>query len=166
MKKSILIHATMNTAIWLFIAFAAVMLVSYSKIAFAQDVPPNEVTGLVTWEAPTTREDGSPLSADEIAGYRIYFGVDEDISLDSSAFVDVDASEQGLDLKFEFDSRNEPYVLNVAGVTIDTNGTESDLSEVKQKSFLIPVAAPKPPIIITISIDCPACGDAVIGVAQ
>ena len=38
-------------------------------------VTPNGVT--VTWTAPVAREDDSPLSLSEIAGYHVYYGMTE-----------------------------------------------------------------------------------------
>lgn len=75
----------------------------------------------LSWVAPSEREDGSVLSLSEIAGYRIYYGVESgnyqgqiDVN-DGSA---VQAQISGISLGKYF----------VALTTVDTEGRESSFS--------------------------------------
>lgn len=53
--------------------FAAFLIVCLMVTLAAHAAP---AVSDLSWTAPTTREDGSPLSSDEIKEYRVYYTVD------------------------------------------------------------------------------------------
>ena len=48
-------------------------------VGVTQETTPQEDTQVValSWTAPVEREDGTPISMSEIAGYRVYYGTSE-----------------------------------------------------------------------------------------
>lgn len=46
---------------------------SSSSLSISDDNPSNDNSLILTWEAPTTNVDGTPLT--DLAGYKIYYGV-------------------------------------------------------------------------------------------
>ena len=105
----------------LFMIFAAVQLAACSS---GGDTGSAASQALMTWVAPSEREDGTPISMTEIAGYRVYYS-------------DAQGSYQS---QFEI---NDPYDVDVSSVdlklasgthyvvvtTVDTNGRESAFSK-------------------------------------
>lgn len=81
-------------------------------------------TSVVTWVAPAAREDNSPISMAEIAGYRIYYGeiqgeYQNQYEVDDAYDNDLDPTELGLS--------SGVYYLVIT--TVDTDGRESNFSE-------------------------------------
>ena len=87
-------------------------------------VDPSDVAARATmsWSAPTQREDGTPLAADEIASYEIYHLNDDDGSMDVIT-VAGDATEYSIDLTAG------SHELGVA--VIDVYGSRSQMSELQ-----------------------------------
>lgn len=113
------------------------------------------VDAQLTWEAPTTRADGSELLPSEIAGYRIYQAVDADVATDPDAEHVLVGTGTEQRLRLDLMPRHTPYNLRFAIRTVDTNGLISALSE----TFELPVvvsstAAPSPPTGVTLEINC------------
>ena len=84
------------------------------------DAPATNALGL-TWTAPSEREDSSGLSLSEIAGYRIYYGVEPQnyqSQIDVNDGSAVQAQVSGI-------SRGTYYVVLT---TIDVDGRESAYS--------------------------------------
>ena len=65
-------------ALALMIATACTLKEETTTDCLGRSVPAASLTGtaLLRWDAPTTRSDGSPL--DDLAGYRIYYGIAQD----------------------------------------------------------------------------------------
>jgi len=77
----------------------------------------------LSWAAPSGRENGNTLSLSEIAGYRIYYGVQEGVFLDYINISDASATQaniSGVPLGKYF----------VVMTTLDVNGLESQYSPV------------------------------------
>lgn len=74
----------------------------------------------VSWTAPAQREDGSPLSMSEIAGYRIYYGTKEG-SYPDRVDIDDGSEMQGL-------VNAKPGVYYVVVTAYDVDGRESAFS--------------------------------------
>jgi hypothetical protein len=83
--------------------------------------PVEPVTDQVSWVAPSEREDNSPISLSEIAGYKIYYGTNQGNYINT---IDI------------IDSTAESYIFNeltagtyyVVLTTYDTQGRESQYS--------------------------------------
>jgi len=115
-----------------------------------------EAVSSLSWTAPETRVDETPLTASEIAEYRVYYAVDatEPLSTASdSIVVTADATER--DVTLQLDPRPEPYVVSFAITTVDTEGRESELSETVSKTFdVLSTSPPNPPTNLTLTITC------------
>jgi hypothetical protein len=82
----------------------------------------------LSWIAPGERDDNSPLSLSEIAGYKIYYGTTQG---EYSNSIDVnDAAAEGYTIT---DLPSGVYYIVVT--TIDTDGLESGFSETVSKSI-------------------------------
>jgi len=75
----------------------------------------------LNWTAPSEREDGTALSLSEIAGYRIYYGVETDNYQNQ-----VDVNDTSADQTQVADLASGTYY--VVMTTIDTDGRESAYS--------------------------------------
>jgi hypothetical protein len=84
--------------------------------------PPPVFTIMLEWVAPEFRQDGTPLSLDDIAGYKVYMGPD-DSGMDVIALVD-DPSSNSVDI--EGLSRGV-YWISISA--IDENQLESPSSD-------------------------------------
>ena len=74
------------------------------------------------WTAPSEREDGTPLSLSEIAGFRIYYG-----NMSGSYTNRIDITDSSVDESFL--SGVLPGLYYFAVTVIDSDGRESELSE-------------------------------------
>lgn len=81
----------------------------------------------LSWQAPTTRTDGSPLGA-SLAGYRIYYG-QSPTNLDQSVNVNV-----GM-LTYVVDNLT-PATWYFAATAYDNGGLESGFSNIASKTIL------------------------------
>ena len=92
----------------------------------------------VTWAAPATRADGSPLAPDEIAGFEVYRCESGDpfvtIASDKNSYTDPVTPEQ------------VSYCYQLA--TVDTNGMRSQLSNPVSVALTPPAA-----VNITITVN-------------
>ena len=134
------------------IKLAAFLLVGLMITLAVQAAPANSD---LSWEAPTTRVDGTPLDPAEIAEYRVYYTINgEPQGVDPIVVSGTSASET---VTLELTPRVEPYVISFAITAVDTAGLESAQSETVSKTFQVDsTAAPNPPTNIQFTI---VCGD-------
>jgi hypothetical protein len=131
--------------------FAAFLIVGLMVTLAAQAAP---ATSELSWTAPDTREDGTPLMAEEIAEYRVYYAVDDQVTTDSTT-VAIGGSEAAGTITLTLNPRAEPYVVSFAVATVDTDGRVSAISEVVSKTFAVnSTAAPMPPTNLTFTVTC------------
>lgn len=131
--------------------FAAFLMVGLLvTLAAHADPSPSELS----WTAPDTREDGTPLAPSEIAEYRVYYAVDEQATKTSTMVV-IGGTATAETVTLTLTPRPDPYVVSFAIATVDTKGVESVLSEVVSKTFVVnSTAAPMPPTNLTFTVTC------------
>ena len=84
----------------------------------------------LSWQAPSEREDGSPLSVNEIMQYVIYYRESQDVPYAGASAITLTADETGTaPTELVIDDLKPGKNYYFAGVTIDTNGVTSQLSE-------------------------------------
>ena len=112
-----------------------------------------EATSQLSWTAPDTRADGTPLSADEISEYRVYYSIDG-TPTGAGEFIPVSGAVAET-VTLELTPRVEPYVISFAITTVDTDGLESAQSETVSKTFQVDsTAAPSAPTNLQFTIVC------------
>ena len=115
-------------------------------------------TSTLSWDAPTTRVDGTPLQATQIEEFRVYHGIDigENPLAIGPEYTAV-TGENATDITIELVPRADPYVISFAITTVDRDGLESVLSETVSKTFQVDsTAAPSAPTNLQFTI---VCGD-------
>ena len=95
-----------------------------------------EATSNLTWEAPTTRVDGTLLTMQEIAEYRAFYAIDGEPTTDSE-FVVIDFAATTEVITLQLQPRAEPYTISFAIMTVDTQDRQSLLSNVVSKQFQV-----------------------------
>lgn len=86
--------------------------------------PATEKTVTLSWNAPTTRENGDPLQLSEISGYEIYYFLDSSSSDDS----EVASINNPSTVSYVTPTLTSgTYYFSI--VTIDSSGLYSDLSD-------------------------------------
>lgn len=117
----------------------------------------------VSWAAPTEDIDGSPIPAEEITGYLVYFSLNEPVTLEVSGGVFV---EDTLNHQLNFELPPGEYVLYVGVVAQRTQniGGESvtlysDVQPPEQQgrlAFTVPVreVPPNYPRILDLLLSC------------
>ena len=116
-------------------------------------------TSTLSWDAPTTRVDGTPLQATQIEEFRVYHGIDigPDDPLAIGPEYTAVTGENTTDITIELVPRAEPYVISFAITTVDRDGLESALSETVSKTFDVKsTAVPSAPTSVTFTV---VCGD-------
>ena len=129
----------------------AMMLLLTSFGAFAAPA-----TSTLSWTAPTTRVDGTPLQATQIEEFRIYHGIDigENPLAIGPEYTAV-TGENTTDITIELVPRADPYVISFAITTVDRDGLESALSETVSKTFDVDSTAdPAAPTSLQFTITC------------
>ena len=115
-------------------------------------------TSTLSWTAPTTRVDGTPLAPAQIEEFRVYHGIDIGenplaLGLDYTAVTGENAAEITIDLT----PRPEPYVISFAITTVARDGLQSALSETVTKTFDVrSTAKPNAPTSLMFTV---VCGD-------
>jgi len=110
-------------------------------------------TSTLSWTAPDTRVDGTPLAAEEIKEYRVFYSIDG-TPTGSGEFIPVSGAVSET-VTLELTPRVEPYVVSFAIKTVDTAGLESVLSEVVSKTFNVDSdAKPNAPTNLQFEINC------------
>lgn len=115
------------------------------------------VNAALSWTAPTTRVDGTPLAASEIAEYRIYSAVGGDVATDKDAAHMKVTSGTSQVVTIELTPRAEPYVLRFGARAVDTKGNVSALSNIASTTVRVEsTAVPGAPTTLQFEIDCAA----------
>ena len=132
------------------IKFASFLLVGLmvmgASTAFA-------ATADLSWTAPDTRVDGTPLAAGEVSQYLVYFKVDAVPTRGGESVMVTGGVTETITL--DLVPRAEAYVVSFAVSAVDSEGRESDLSAVVSKTFMVnSTAAPNPPTNIRVTITC------------
>ena len=135
--------------------FAAFLFVGLLVTLAAQAAQAAPATSELSWTAPSTRVDGTPLDSADIAEYRVYYTINgEPQGVDLIVVSGTSASET---VTLELTPRVEPYVISFAITTVDTDGLESVQSETVSKTFQVDsTAAPSAPTNLQFTI---VCGD-------
>jgi hypothetical protein len=108
----------------------------------------------LSWEAPDTREDGTPLTVDEIKEYLIYYTIDGQTPGDGSPIV-VNGTLGSEIVTLELLPRVAPYVVGFAISTVDMDGLKSERSEVVSKTFDVnSTAKPGAPTSLEFKMSC------------
>lgn len=120
------------------ILLAAVLIFLFIGSAFAG-------TATVTWTNPTTRTDGTALTSAQIGSTRVEWG-----TCSGAAFGTVLGNQSATGAATSTtipDLAPGTYCFRAA--TLDTGGLQSGWSVIASK--IVPVAAPSPPTIVTVS---------------
>ena len=110
---------------------AIFVILTLSQFAIAVEAP-----STLSWEAPTTRVDGTTLTMGEIKEYRAFYAIDGDPTTDSE-FVVIDFAATTEDITLQLTPRAEPYTISFAIMTVDTQDRQSFLSNVASKQFQV-----------------------------
>jgi hypothetical protein len=102
----------------------------------------------ISWLNPTTRTDGSPLAASEIAGTVVEWSVCNTMGTFGTKLGDVFASGAATAITVNALPGGQTYCFRA--FTRDTNGLQSEASGVASK--WIPSSPPKPPMLTTIAV--------------
>ena len=135
------------------IKFTVFLLVGMLATLAAHAAP---ATSTLSWDAPTTRVDGTPLKATQIEEFRIYHGIDVGpdplaIGPDYTAV----SGENATDITIELVPRVEPYVVSFAITTVDRDGLQSVLSDTVTKTFEAKsTAKPNAPTQLMFTVAC------------
>ena len=112
----------------------------------------------LSWDAPTTRVDGTPLQATQIEEFRVYHGID--IGPDPLAIgpeYTAVSGENAAEITIDLTPRPEPYVISFAITTVARDGLQSVLSNTVSKTFDVKsTAKPNAPTSVTFTV---VCGD-------
>jgi hypothetical protein len=131
----------------------AMMLLLTSFGAFAAPA-----VSTLSWDAPTTRVDGTPLQATQIEEFRVYHGID--IGPDPLAIgpeYTAVSGENAAEITIDLTPRPEPYVISFAITTVARDGLQSVLSNTVSKTFDVKsTAKPNAPTSVTFTV---VCGD-------
>ena len=131
--------------------FAAFLFVGLLVTLAAHAAPaPSDLS----WTAPTTRVDGTPLAAEEIKEYRVYYTIDGTAPGTGEPIV-VDGTSASETVTLELLPRATPYVVSFAISTVDIDGLESAQSETVSKTFQVDsTVAPGAPTSLEFTITC------------
>ena len=127
------------------------LVITLALLPAAQAAP---ATSELSWTAPDTRVDGTPLAAGEILEYRVFYTVDGPIDA-SGEYVAVTGTSVAETITLDLIPRAEPYTINFAVRTVSTDGLESALSETVSKTFDVDSTAnPAAPTRLQFTINC------------
>lgn len=142
------------SALILPLAFLA-LIMGMPGHSYAAGTAATSQTVTATWQAPTTREDGTPLAASEIASYRLYYAIGSTPTTSSpSVSITPGSATQGV-VTLQLSPSTDPVTVNLAVTAVDTNGLESPLSNIASKTFLVKsTALPSAPTSVTFSVSC------------
>lgn len=133
------------------------LLMSAVSIQARAQTPTAQVD--LSWEAPTEREDGTPIQPEDIASYRIYYTVDGPVAEEPGAdHIVVDGSSTDQVVTIPLTPRATPYELNFGARAVDTEGRISAMSNIVTQQFLIQSdRPPAPPTQLRIDVTCSGC---------
>jgi len=133
--------------------FATFLLVGF-LVTLAGTASAAPATADLSWTAPSTRVDGTPLAAEEIKEYRVYYTIDGTAPGTGDPIV-VDGTSASETVTLELTPRVEPYVVSFAIKTVDTDGLGSALSDVVTKTFEVEsTSSPRAPTNLQFEITC------------
>jgi len=133
------------------IKFAAFLLVGLMITLAVQAAP---AKSNLSWTAPDTRVDGTPLTIEEIKEYRVYYTIDGTAPGEGEPIV-VGGTSASETVTLELLPRVEPYVVSFAIKTVDTDGLGSALSDVVTKEFEVESTSnPGAPTNLQFEITC------------
>jgi hypothetical protein len=133
------------------IKFAAFLLVGLMITLAVQAAP---AVSTLSWEAPTTRVDGTPFSMEDIQEYRVTYTIDGEVAGDRPPVV-IDFAAVNAEIVVELTPREMPYVVAFQIVVVDTEGRVSRPSDPVSKEFAVDsTASPQPPTNIQFRITC------------
>ena len=133
------------------IKFAAFLLVGLMITLAVQAAP---AKSNLSWTAPDTRVDGTPLTIEEIKEYRVYYTIDGTAPGEGEPIV-VGGTAASETVTLELTPRVEPYVVSFAIKTVDTDGLGSALSDVVTKEFEVESTSnPGAPTNLQFEITC------------
>ena len=95
-----------------------------------------EATSALSWVAPETRVDGTAMTVNEIKEYRAFYAIDGEPTTDSE-FIVIDFAATTEVITLQLQPRAEPYTINFAIMTVDTQNRQSLLSNVVSKQFQV-----------------------------
>lgn len=124
-------------------------LLALSLPAFAATV---DATAKLSWTVPTTRENGSPLKATEIASYKVRWGTAPGRTIGTFPVTGT-SYDWAAPLTVGTDGTVTAY-FSVAA--IDTDGRESKRSVEASKTFKLVDDSPPSPPVITVVVTCTA----------
>jgi peptidoglycan hydrolase-like amidase len=117
------------------IRIASLLLLLVSTAVLAQTVPAN--TGVLTWTAPTTNTDGTPLT--DLASYNIYHGQS------ATTLVKVANVLKSAALTYTDKPTPVPATWYWAVTAVNTAGTESAKSAIVSKALTVVILVPQAP---------------------
>lgn len=120
------------------VCFCLIIMVTIAYNSTAQELPSPPLSITVSWSVPIERENGTLLTVDEIAGYKL-FNDCQDNPID---IVGGDITSFTLDIAL-------PFSCMFSVLTVDTNGLRSVLSDILTVIF----NPPKPPFINKIKVN-------------
>ena len=133
--------------------FATFLLVGF-LVTLAGTASAAPATADLSWTAPSTRVDGTPLAAEEIKEYRVYYTIDGTAPGEGEPIV-VGGTSASETVTLELTPRLEPYVVSFAIKTVDTDGLGSALSDVVTKEFEVESTSnPGAPTNLQLEITC------------
>ena len=107
--------------------------INITAVFIEEEVTTGSIT--VNWTAPTEREDGEALAANEIAQYVVYYRESTSSNYDGAAFINVaDEDGNGAPTSQSIPDLEIGKTYYIAAVTIDSNGLTSQLSNEIQKT--------------------------------
>lgn len=125
-------------------------------IMFTQGAFAASATSTLSWTAPETRVDGTPMTVDEIAEYRIFYAVDGQ-SVGENDYVSITGDVTSKKITLDLAPKVGDYVVSFTATVVDTDGVESRPSEPVTKTFSVTsTARPNPPTSLTFSVVCGA----------
>lgn len=126
---------------------AGILLLSGVTLAAPVDVK-------LSWIPPDTREDGTPITPEELSEYRVYYAIDENVGLASDVVL-VGPGEKNEVVVLDLQPRAQPYQLSFAVTAVDLEGRESILSNIVTVEATVgSTAAPAPPTTLQFEIQC------------
>jgi len=127
----------------------AMMLLLTSFGAFAAPA-----VSTLSWDAPTTRVDGTPFSIEDIQEYRVTYTIDGEVAGDRSPVI-LDFAATDAEIVLNLSPREMPYTVEFQIVVVDKQGRVSLPSDPVSKVFAVDsTAAPYPPSSVQFTVTC------------
>jgi hypothetical protein len=134
-------------------------------LLFPITVLANDVTGILTIEAPTQYTDGSPLDPALMQTYQIYYSIDKDVTGTETPWVMQPNTEYSFTIPLT--PRANPYTVYFRASVTLKDGRTSDLSAAATRTYQVDSTAnPNPPNLsfVNVTVSCtPNCNVTVVG---